>query len=232
MEATQYLNNKIVLENCREYLKLLEFLPQYEDIIKKIDEYQLENEEMHLMQLFSTNKVNEIIINFDFIDFSKGDLVISNLDLLLDESNEFLMTIKIFNGEVKSININYYNNPLSKKSIKVKFLNNEVCKVEESYKENGNKKEMESYYIKGEMIASSIYNNRWREFEKRVCVEKALTPSCGYWYHDTYYERDYYNETCYIQKYRQNKEDLSHNQFDKKYNGVLKRVKKLATENK
>ena len=32
MEAIQYLQNQIILDNCKEYLKLLNFLPKQEEI--------------------------------------------------------------------------------------------------------------------------------------------------------------------------------------------------------
>ena len=230
MEAEQYLNNLLVLENCKEYLKALEFLPIYKGLLKKVDDFNVEDKYSNFSQFIQSNG-NETSLSFGFMD-SKGGILIHDIELaMFMGSNVFFIEFILKDEKIDSVKINYNDNPLSEREIKINFLNNEVCKINEFYKKNGSRKRKESYYIKGEMIASSVYDYRWSELEMRMCVEKALNPECGYWYHDTLYERDYYNDTCYMQKYREKAEILSHNQFDKKYNGVLKRVKRLGTEN-
>lgn len=225
MEIKQYLENKIILDNFKEYLKVLNFLTQYNELLNIVDNYKPELIKANQNIITTENKV---ILEFEISYYSdKKDYVGWDIHSPMKD-NSVELAIVLINDKVSKIIFNLYDNSFLEKNIIVYPQNNNVRKVIEYFKKDINRKKRESYYIKTEMVASSTYNIKWKEFESKFCVEKALNPAYGYWYHDTYYERDYYDETCYIQKYHQDKEMLSHNQFDKKYNGVLKRVRRLG----
>ena len=221
MDANQYLKNQIILENCKEYLLPIHYLPEMYDILGKFD--YTEPYQVDAFQNVEETK-NSILISFD-------------IQFLVDGSS-LCLKVKIVDGEISKLSflrtgINYEQ--YSNLERTVQFMNHEVCKVVDHFTNNCSYTEKERvFYYRGRKQIYKIERKTYfdqRFIENIEFIEEATSePVCGLWMHDVYYERIYRLNTCMRQKYHADKEKISHNQFDKKNKGVLKRIKKLGQQ--
>lgn len=219
MDAIQYLKNQMILENCKEYLSLLDFLPDQDGIWSSIHEFN--PTEVSVSQNFKSTK-NCVEIIFCIRNNSW-------------ENCELTLRAKIINNSLSRISISKIGLEADRYSYlarKVDFMNNDVCKVVDYFEDEDYRvvREEVSYYVRKILVHTSSNKS---VLNKRVVintefVEQATPPACGRWYHDVFYERDYMEDICYRENYFEEKEKVSHNQFEKKNKGVLKRIKKLG----
>lgn len=220
MDANQYLKNQIILENCKEYLLSIHFLPEMYDILGTFD--HTEPYQVDASQTIQKTQ-NSILISFAICFLMNGSKL--NLQVkLVDEKISQISLLKSGMNYEQYFNLNRT----------IYFLNHGVCKVMDHFTNNCSflEKERISYYKDGKLIYSTTIKT---SFESRYCeskkfVEEATSEFVYGMPHDVFYERNYRKNTCYRKKYLGEKEILSHNQFDKKSKGVLKRVRKLGQQ--
>lgn len=221
MDANQYLKNKIILENCKEYLLPIHHLPEMYDILGTFN--HTEPYQVDASQGFEKTK-NSILISFHIHFLVDGSELALNAKIVDDEISQISLRKTCMNYEQYS-NLNRT----------IYFLNHEVCKVVDLFTNNCSylEKNRTSYYRGGKLIHKITQKASFGHsyIENVEFIEEATSePVCGLWMHDVHYERNYRKNTCFRQKYRANKEVLSHNQFDKKSKGVLKRVRMLGQQ--
>lgn len=224
MEAGLYLQNQMILENCKEYLKLLNFLPQQEEIWDLVDSFKPDC--VKTTQSFEVTK-NVTKIKFEIFSFFKTSDLDSNIGeyLLKVPANYFILTVELLRNQLSSISLAISPCPYLNRTIR--FMNNKVCKVIDYFIIPPIHKEKIFYYIDKELIYTAEYDSKRRNLHKCSFVEKIITPNCD-GYYDVYYERDYVRNTCYSREYPRIEQELTHNQFEKKNKGVLKRIRKLG----
>ena len=72
IEAKKYLQNQIILENCKSYLEVLQLFPQYKSLMSLVDKFNLET--MFTSQNFiSTENKTNIIFKLHSYDDIRVD---------------------------------------------------------------------------------------------------------------------------------------------------------------
>lgn len=224
MEALQYLENRMALDNCKEYLKLIDFIPEQAKVWDLVNSFVPEF--IMINQKFRSEK-NRTFINFAITDFNRTDFV--DCDYVLNQRiNVFYLDVELLKNQLSKISIRLSSYPGLYRE--VSFLNNRICKVIEQIQTEKVFKERLTYYKNKKQIYTALYDcqSGRHNVENVEFIEQATNPACNIWYHDVSYQRNYVEESCYIKKYHEAKEELSYNQFEKKNKGVLKRIRKLA----
>lgn len=220
MDAKQYIQNQLILENCEKYLELLEFLPEQEEVWDVVNNYKPEF--LQATQNFETTK-NQTMISFhitSFLDNNEKQSSVSN----------FKMKVVLRRNELASIT--FTADVTSELNRTVYFMNNcKIVKVVDSFVENEWNQKRISYYADEELINSCLYYmdpcaDRF-QLENKMFMENLYIED-GYHYNEIYNERDYINGTCISRKHYGDTTTLSHNQFEKRYKGSLKRIRKLG----
>ena len=118
--------------------------------------------------------------------------------------------------------------PFVEEIINIDLLNNNVIKVDRKFYEKGFSKRNISYYICNMLVSSVVYDTSFRrpKLEYKKFVENSSI-QCGNRWVEIINERDYNCNTCTSENWDDYKE-ISHNQFDKRFEGNLKRVRRFG----
>lgn len=221
MVAKEYFQNKIVLENCKTCLEVLQFFPQYETLMTLMDKFSPET--IFTSQNFISFK-NKIKINFKLHSFDGIRIPeyyeygpISSLFVEVECNKDRIISIQlmVIKGFIEEI-------------IDVDLLNNNVIKIDRKFYENGFRKRKFLYYISNKLVSEILYDTSFKhpKVEYKMFVENSSVQGGNRWT-EIINERDYGYDTCTTETSDEYK-DISHNQFDKRFEGNQKRVRRFG----
>lgn len=221
MEAKEYLKNKIIVENCKIYLEILQFLPHYEALVELIESFDLEA--MTATQNFITTKNKTTII---YKLQSYRDVKIEGY-VWHGPVNFLDVEVELKKSKITSIKLSF-GKPFLEEFISIDFLNNKVSEVVRDYKEKGFGKRNCTCYISDKVVNSIIYDMSFNnpKVEYKMFVENSYEQGGNCWT-EIFNERNYSENTCTSEDWVEVK-DISHNQFDKRFEGNLKRVRRFG----
>ena len=226
MEAKKYLQNQFILENCKEYLEILKFLPKQEEIWELVKSYdpQYVKTSQSFKKVNNKDKIFFKIHSFrtkEEADYFQGNFI-GQIPV-----SSFILEVELNNNQLSSILVDINPYPFLKR--KVYFMNNQISKVEDYFIEKIYRKKRISYYIKEKLVISDIYNLSLDKgkLESQMFVEDSREQG-GYKYIEKCNERNFINGECINEKWNEESKIISHNQFNKRYGAVLKKVRKLG----